>query len=108
MTTEPTVELLTGMKAITTFVKSIGLPAKDDTVLGYIRDSEMPARKLGGIWIGSRTKILNWALEYSGRKEDKPETTPDEKKAPAKPPASTPAVADKNRRGNGRKKTQID
>jgi hypothetical protein len=104
MTTDPTAELLTGMKAITTFVKSIGLPAKDDTVLGYIRDSEMPARKLGGIWIGSRTKILNWALEYSGRKEDKPETKPDEKTAPVRPPASMPAAVDKKGKSNGKKK----
>lgn len=94
-----TEDLLSGMKAITTCVKSIGLPAKDDTVLGYIVNCGMPAKKLGGIWISKRSSIVNWALAYCD--SDLKGTVPEEKQTPnptlgktsipEKPPAAVAA-----------------
>lgn len=100
-----TEDLLSGMKAITTCVKSIGLPAKDDTVLGYIVNCGMPAKKLGGIWISKRSSIVKWALEYCD--QDTKGTVPEEKQsakpAPEKPPAVVPAAPGKKGNGKGKK-----
>jgi len=94
-----TEDLLSGMKAITTCVKSIGLPAKDDTVLGYINNCGMPAKKLGGIWISKRSSIIKWALEYCDPKATTPEEKQSAKPTPEKQPVAVPApvAVDKNK-----------
>ena len=92
MMEEARADLLSGMKEITTCVRSIGLPSKDDTVLGYIINCGMPAKKLGGIWISRRSSIIKWALEYCD--PDKKVTFPEEppKQEPEKKATSSVSI----------------
>lgn len=56
-------EILNGMKEICQY-----LGKSEPTVLKWARDMGLPIKKTGdnGVWVGSRTKIDAWVVEYVG------------------------------------------
>lgn len=55
---------LIGMKEIQEYCRSIGLPSSTDTILSYIREYGLPARKLKNIWAADRESIVNWYKRF--------------------------------------------
>lgn len=59
-TVEPEVhDALVGMKAICEYYMR-----SEPTILGLIRDSGFPARKIGGIWEASKSRVDSWRDAY--------------------------------------------
>lgn len=50
---------LVGMKQICQF-----LQVSENTILAWQKKNDLPIRKAGGIWIGSRTKLNEWFKGY--------------------------------------------
>jgi hypothetical protein len=48
---------LTGMKEICAYAKR-----SEATVLGWIRDLDFPARKIGGIWESNSSLVDKWKI----------------------------------------------
>ncbi len=55
---------LSGMKAIQEHCRAVNLPSSEVTILQMIRESEFPARKLGGIWMSDAENIAKWLSGY--------------------------------------------
>jgi hypothetical protein len=56
--------ILSGMKAIQDQCRALNLPSSEATVLQMIRESGLPARKLGGIWMADQKAIIKWLEIY--------------------------------------------
>lgn len=50
---------LIGMKSICNY-----LHISEATALKWHREYDLPIKKVGGIWIGTKTKINQWINEY--------------------------------------------
>ena len=51
---------LSGIKSITAFCGSIGLPRTDVSILKLQREEGLPMKKLGGIWESDKQAIVDW------------------------------------------------
>ena len=79
--------ILSGMKAISEYCRSINMASAPDTILALIRDESFPARKLGGIWESEKILIQAWRIKRlteTPLPPEPPPTTP-EKPAQVKP-----------------------
>jgi hypothetical protein len=55
-------DLLSGMKSICQHLNGIS----EATVLKWYREYDLPIRKAGGVWIGSRKKMDQWSADFVG------------------------------------------
>jgi hypothetical protein len=57
-------EVLSGMKAIRDFCRSINLASSEASVINMIITCKFPARKIGGIWESRKDSIITWRKKY--------------------------------------------
>jgi hypothetical protein len=66
---------LSGIKEITAFCGSIGLPRSDVSILKLHHEEGLPMKKLGGIWESDKDLIVEWRKRrINDMTVDKPET----------------------------------
>jgi len=61
--------ILSGMKAIQEGCRAMNLPSTEVTVLKMIRESDFPARKIGGIWVATRENIEEWVKKITSSED---------------------------------------